>query len=348
MEKNDQIPIQNIYHMLSYAYQTLHLGEYQHLGTERFHDLQDMYAKILTIGIPVLIRGGLYKDYVSIQGTSNVIKGKLDLNTTLKTNTLQRKNIALVYDEFSEDLLLNQLIKATLLYLCRSPKLSRAKRKGFHGFLPYFSQVSDIELHESLWKKVRYHRQNLRYQFIIDVCRLLYEELLLDEHTTTGSHREFQDTQSLASIFEKFIYAFYKRETNYHVFRPQIPWHTDDGFQEALPMMRTDLVLQRDHKTLIIDAKFYSENMRARFEGGQMKHNAQNLYQLFTYVNNWQKKETETVSGMLLYAKTMAEIQPNHLYQVKGHTYAIHALDLQQDFRGIKEDLLCFAQRHLN
>ena len=35
-----------------------------------------------------------------------------------------------------------------------------------------------------------------------------------------------------------------------------------------LPIMQTDLVLQKGNKTLIVDAKFYSENMVARFAGG--------------------------------------------------------------------------------
>lgn len=38
--------------------------------------------------------------------------------------------------------------------------------------------------------------------------------------------------------------------------------------------MQTDLVLQKDKKTLIVDAKFYSENMVARFEGGLKSKNS--------------------------------------------------------------------------
>lgn len=347
MEKNSSIPIQNIYYMLSYAYQTLNLSEYKQIGTEEFQNVNELYAEILSIGIPVLIRGGLSRDYISVEENSNVIKGKIDINATIKKNTLVNKKVAVVYDEFSENILLNQIIKATLVYLSRSNKISRKKRRLFYGLLPYFTEVSDVELDLGLWKNVRYNRQNIRYQFIVDVCRYLYEQLLFDESATSQMIKEVQDEQRLSTLYEKFIFAFFKRETKYKVSRPQIQWRVDDGFTEALPIMQTDLVLQKDNKTLIMDAKFYSENMVARFEGGSAKQISGNLYQMFAYINNWREKPDETVAGMLLYAKTTAINQPNHIYHIKGNQIFVVSLDLQQDYSGIKTDLLACAHQFL-
>jgi 5-methylcytosine-specific restriction enzyme subunit McrC len=345
MERNNNIPIRNIYYMLSYAYQTLNLSEYKQIGTENFENVKELYAKILAIGIPVLIRGGLSKDYISVEETSNVIKGKIDINPTINKNALVIKKVAVVYDEFSVNILLNQIIKATLVYLSRSNKISQTMRKFFYGLLPYFTEVSDVELNFKLWKNLRYNRQNIRYQFIVDVCRYLYEQLLFDESSTSHMMKEVQEEQRLWSLYEKFIYAFFKRETKYKVSHPQIQWSVDDEFTDALPIMQTDLVLQKDKKTLIVDAKFYSENMVARFEGGAEKQKFSNLYQMFTYVNNWKKERGETVAGMLLYAKTTALNQPNHIYHIKGNQILVVSLDLQQDFKGIKENLIAYANQ---
>ncbi|MDX8045372.1 restriction endonuclease [Gracilibacillus sp. S3-1-1] len=345
MEKNNHIPIRNIYYMLSYAYQTLNFSEYKQIGTEKFENIKELYAKILSIGIPVLIRGGLSKDYISVEETSNVIKGKMDINSTIKNNALVNKKVAVVYDEFSENILLNQIIKATLVYLSRSYQISKKMRRLFYGLLPYFTEVSDVELSLNLWKNVKYDRQNIRYQFTVDVCRYLYEQLLLDESSASQMMKEVQDEQRLSSLYEKFIYAFFKRETNYNVSHPQIQWSVDDDFVDALPVMQTDLVLQKDKKTLIVDAKVYSENMAVRFEGGVAKQKSSNLYQIFTYINNWEKEADETVAGMLLYAKTTALNQPNHLYHIKGNQIIVVSLDLQQDFSGIKENLLAHADQ---
>jgi 5-methylcytosine-specific restriction enzyme subunit McrC len=345
MERNKNIPIRNIYYMLSYAYQTLNLSEYKQIGLEKFENVKELYAEILSVGLPVLIRGGLSKDYIRVEETSNVIKGKIDINSTIKKNALVNKKVAVVYDEFSENILLNQIIKATLVYLSRSNKISKKMRRLFYGLLPYFTEVSDVELDLKLWKNVRYNRQNIRYQFIVDVCRYLYEQLLFDESSTSQIMKEVQDEQSLSSLYEKFIYAFFKRETKYNISHPQIQWSVDDEFIDALPIMQTDLVLQKDKKTLIVDAKFYSENMVARFEGGVAKQKSGNLYQIFTYINNWKKEPGETVAGMLLYAKTTALNQPNHIYHIKGNQIFVVSLDLQQDFSGIKENLLAYANQ---
>ncbi|MDQ0233108.1 5-methylcytosine restriction system specificity protein McrC [Metabacillus malikii] len=345
MERNNNIPIRNLYYMLSYAYKTLSLNEYKQVGTEEFENVKELYSEILSIGIPVLIRGGLSKDYISVEETSNVIKGKIDINSTIKKNALVNKKVAVVYDEFSENILLNQIIKATLVYLSRSNKISQKMRRVFYGLLPYFTDVSDVELDLKLWKNVRYNRQNIRYQFIVDVCRYLYEQLLFDESSTSQIMKNAQDEQRLSSLYEKFIYAFFKRETKYNVSHPQIQWSVDDDFVDALPIMQTDLVLQKDKKTLIVDAKFYSENMVARFEGGTAKQKSGNLYQIFTYINNWKKEPDETVAGMLLYAKTTALNQPNHIYHIKGNQIFVVSLDLQQDFSSIKENLLTYANQ---
>ncbi|MBD8068799.1 5-methylcytosine restriction system specificity protein McrC [Bacillus sp. PS06] len=345
MERNNHIPIRNIYYMLSYAYQTLHISDYKQIGTEKFEHVIELYSEILSLGIPVLVRGGLSKEYISVEETSNVIKGKIDINSTIKKNALVNKKVAVVYDEFSENILLNQIIKATLVYLSRSNMINQKKRRFFYGLLPYFTEVSDVELDLKLWKKVRYNRQNIRYQFIVDVCRYLYEQLLFDESSSSQMMKEVHDEQRLSSLYEKFIYAFFKRETKYNVSRPQIQWSVDDAFTDALPIMQTDLVLRKNKKTLIVDGKFYTENMVARFEGGAAKQKSGNLYQIFTYINNWKKEPDETVAGMLLYAKTTALNQPNHTYRIKGNQIFVVSLDLQQNFNDIKEDLLAYANQ---
>ncbi len=156
-----------------------------------------------------------------------------------------------------------------------------------------------------------------------------------------------EDEQRLSSLYEKFIFAFYKRETQYDVTHPQIPWKVDNGIYDALPIMQTDIMVQNQNKTLIIDTKFYSENMAKRFEGGVAKQKSANLYQIFAYVNNWQAKFDETVSGMLLYAKTHSEEQPNHHYEINGNNISIITIDLNCDFEEIKKNLLTLVAKFL-
>ena len=70
-----------------------------------------------------------------------------------------------------------------------------------------------------------------------------------------------------------------------------------------------------------------------------------NLYQIFTYVKNWNAAPDETVSGMLLYARTDDAIQPDNDYQMSGNQISVKTLDLNCDFAVIAAQLDAIADR---
>ena len=67
-----------------------------------------------------------------------------------------------------------------------------------------------------------------------------------------------------------------------------------------------------------------------------------NLYQIFTYVKNKTLQEGFTdheVSGLLLYAKTADEIQPDGDFSMSGNKISVKTLDLNQPFEIISKQL---------
>ena len=72
-----------------------------------------------------------------------------------------------------------------------------------------------------------------------------------------------------------------------------------------------------------------------------------NLYQIFTYVKNKTLQEGFTdheVSGLLLYAKTADEIQPDSDFSMSGNKISVKTLDLNQPFDDIAGQLNKIAQ----
>ena len=128
-----------------------------------------------------------------------------------------------------------------------------------------------------------------------------------------------------------------------------IGWALDDGFGDALPAMHSDIMLAQGSRVLIIDAKYYAHTMQQQFDKRTV--HSGNLYQIFTYVKN---KEAELeragvpheVSGMLLYAKTDEEIQPDNTYQMSGNRISAKTLDLNQPFEAIRAQLDGIAEAH--
>ena len=58
------IPIQNVYYMLSYAFQVLNEQGYKNIATEQFHNTAELMAAILEKGIAIQLKRGLGKEYI--------------------------------------------------------------------------------------------------------------------------------------------------------------------------------------------------------------------------------------------------------------------------------------------
>lgn len=96
-------------------------------------------------------------------------------------------------------------------------------------------------------------------------------------------------------------------------------------------------------------AKYYSHTTQVQFDKHTLHSN--NLYQIFTYVKNRSYQfgeEKNTVSGMLLYAKTEEEIQPDNVYQMNGSQISVKTLDLNQPFAEIANQMDRIVESHFS
>ncbi|WP_278628080.1 5-methylcytosine restriction system specificity protein McrC [Thomasclavelia cocleata] len=87
-------------------------------------------------------------------------------------------------------------------------------------------------------------------------------------------------------------------------------------------------MLQHNEKSLIIDAKYYSKIMQVQYGVHTIRSN--NLYQIYTYVKNYDKDKNGNAVGMLLYAKTDEIVLPHNTYQMDGNVISVDTLDLKQ------------------
>lgn len=324
--------------MLSYAFQTLQEQGYKNIETEKFDNVAELFAAILSKGISLQLKRGINRKYIAIQDTFSSVRGKIDLTESVKTRSLIKARLVCSYDEFSENSELNQILKASMMLLLRSD-ISKTRKKELRRLLVYFANVDDINVHKINWN-IRYDRNNQTYHLLISVCNLLIKGLLQTQSAGNSKLMSF-DEQRMHRLYEKFILEYYKKHyPQISVSAGQIAWQLDDGVNDLLPQMRSDITLRHKNNILIIDAKYYSRTTQVRFDTHTV-HSA-NLYQIFTYVKNKEfelKNVPHRVSGMLLYAKTDESIYPNNTYQMSGNTISVKTLDLNCDFEQIKAQL---------
>ena len=243
------------------------------------------------------------------------------------------------YDEFSTNTQFNQIIKSTMLLLLKA-NITNTRKKSLRNLLLFFSDVNEIDLRFVNWNQ-HYNRSNQSYQMLIGICYLIYNGLLQTQNDGATKIMDFFDEQRMCRLYEKFLLEYYRKEhPELSANASQIAWQLDDSENQLLPKMQTDIMLSQGNNILIIDAKYYSHMTQQQYGTNTLHSN--NLYQIFTYVKNkeFELKDCEhTVSGMLLYAQTDENVIPNNTYQMSGNQISVRALNLNQDFSKISENL---------
>ena len=334
--------------MLAYAFRVLNEDEYKKVETEAFENIADLLSEILSIGVASQVKQGLVKDYLEVSETTSSIRGKINITESINEQSFIKKQLNCTYDEFSVNCCLNQIIKSTLNLLVKSD-LARDRKKKLKRLLMYFTDVDLIDVKCIDWK-IRFDRNNQTYKMLVNICYLVINGLLQSEKSGYVKLMDFEDDQLMSSLYEKFLLNYFKKEhPDIKTHAPQIDWQVDEGWDVMLPKMKTDVTLEYENKVLIIDAKFYKDNLIENY--GRNMHRTANLYQIFTYVKNKQAElqgKDIQVGGMLLYARTKANIQPDSEYVMSGNNISVKTLDLNQEFDAIKKQLNDVVNEYFN
>lgn len=341
----NKIPVGNIYYMLSYAFKDLQEESIVSIKPEEFDNIYELMAEIIIKGISYQLKKGLLHNYESHQEASNVIRGKINFSETLNNEYFHNRKIMCIYDEYTENTVMNRILKSIMLLLIRSDIKSQ-QAEELCRILRYFCNISEIDLFQIRWELLTYNRNNSEYRLLMGVCRIICENML--HSTEDGDIRlvAFFD-KNLNRLYEKFILNYYIK--HYPYLKPnssKIKWATT-GNSEMLPKMQSDIVLSYNNRKLIIDAKLYTSSTHNYY--GYDSFHSHNLYQIFTYVKNEDMNYSGSVSGMLLYAKTKDDLIPNNgvSYDMSGNIITVKSLDLSGSFEDISNQLNNIAENYI-
>jgi 5-methylcytosine-specific restriction enzyme subunit McrC len=338
------IPIENIYYLLCYAWNKLDEKDRVAVSIDDNTRLLDLFAKVLINATRILIKRGIDKSYVDFTTEFSGIKGKLELSQTLKSNLQLKQKTVCTFDEFSANVLTNRILVTTLIRLVRTSGLDGELKSEIKKLLWMFEGIVQIEIKPSVFAQIRLHRNNKFYSFILSVCQIIYENSLPSESAGTWNFVDFtRDERKMNQLFEAFIRNFYRIEQKVYpnVRSEIIRWNfltTESESYQYLPQMKTDITLENEQSKIIIDAKYYKETMIENY--GKEKIKSANLYQLFSYLLN-QHTETEksrTATGILLYPTIEKDYDLKFKYQ--SHNIFIKTINLNTSWKNIEQRLI--------
>lgn len=346
MRKHKGIPIANVYYMLAYAFEFVGDDNLERVEIEEFENQQDMIASLLESGISRLLKQGLHKEYLPRAESLPTVRGKIDVRGTFTNAMARRKTISCEFDELAEDNAFNQILKTTARMLIASKGVQGKTRGGLKKEMLYFSEVRELDPRRIRWDSLRFKRTNSGYRFLVSLCQLVIEGMLMRDSAGDDTLAPEVSEEQMHRVYELFLLRYFQKEyPQLKPAAPQIPWAVDNGYTTMLPAMKSDITLQGDKRILIIDAKYYGETLQHQARYGSASIHSGNLYQIFTYTKNMAVAHPgEDVSGMLLYARTEAALQPDDRFMMEGNAIYVRTLDLSSDFADIESQLGWIAE----
>ena len=344
-----KVPIKNVLYMFSYVWDKVAFQEYTNLDDEDDFDSATILSTLFLINVRSILKRGLYKEYNEINEELKGIRGKIDFKNSLSNLSFENAKAFCYYDILNENNIINQIIKTTAYKLYRADGINEENKRKLNNLLLYLNQVELISITDETFN-IRYNKNNLYTKYLINICELINNSLMLSENK--GTYRFINildDDKTMQNIYELFIFKFYKyhlemKDRLYSVkYQTQLNWELFNGNQEILPKMRLDILLENENKSIIIDTKYYSDYVSS-YRDGKATLISNNMYQMYAYMNHI--NSNKSITGMLLYPLTDEPIDEKYDIKlisnddISSGIFRVRTVNLSKKWEEIEEDLL--------
>lgn len=337
-----QIPIENLYYLLSYAWDHFRDGGGIDVSATSCPDVENLMAKLLGSSIHHLSRTGFERDYLPITESTPRLKGRIHVAESYLGMTPQSGRMICEFDELSHDTPANRLLKSVAWRLLRAPTLTKDNRHALRAAFALIPEARIIPVTDSCFSRIQLHRNTRNYRYALGICQLIHRSLLPEEHTGSRRFRDLlRDEITMSRLFEAFVKNFAIRHCpGSTVSAMTLQWQATEmsgTTADLLPQMITDVTIAWPQRKLILDCKYYQDALTEHH--GNRKFKSANLYQLHAYLTNkavepgWEQAE-----GMLLYPTNGYRL--DHSFLLHGrHRVRLCTIDLQQPWNAIERDL---------
>jgi 5-methylcytosine-specific restriction enzyme subunit McrC len=169
----------------------------------------ELLTRLLAVELNRQMKQGLQRDYVSFEDTLPVMRGRWQLDRQLTRRPHVRHQFDVAYDEFSPDMILNQVFRYVverLRFLSQEPGNRRLLR-NISKWLVDIERLGEVT--QACLEAVHFTRLNRRFQPSFNLARLFLENQTFQ--LMTGKDRTFAFVFDMNRLFEEFVYRFIVR-----------------------------------------------------------------------------------------------------------------------------------------
>lgn len=358
--ENNPIPIRNLFYLLCYAWNVLPILNDVKVGEEDISDAYNLLARVFTYGIGKLIKSGFHRSYVSKQEELKNIKGKIDVNESVKCVANQSQSLICNYDEYSENDTFNQILKYTIDFIVKNKMFDSSIRHDLKKLSIFFAEIDSLAPTKENRTKLVFSRNNVTYRMLIQISIMLYENTFVNEDAGKIKFKDFFRSEQMHKVFEIFILNFYSMHLDkkiYKVHAPKIKWKIDETAHETWDGLfavdddygdrRTDIVVENKNLNLqiIMDAKYYHNTFVKSYMSNEEEDSIRDSHirQVREYLIDSEYPGTKI--GALIYPMTNSNLKNGRIKNIQGTPIVYKTINLADDWENIETDMLEFIRK---
>lgn len=240
------------------------------------------------------VRRGVVRRYESKSDNLTVLRGRLSVTAQIRQNLARPDRLSCDFDEFTEDNLLNQVLKAALRVLHPVVR-NQENLRNIAELLFCFQDVDDVPPAMIKWNLVSTDRLTVRYKPLLTMARLFIEGRSPD--VVTGQGQGFALLFDMNELFESYVGQMVRKVLSQRGLRVHLqgPKRHLAQHSSGVPAfeLRPDIVVTDGaHVEYIVDTKWKRLNESAAREGV----GSADAYQMHAYATQYGAPEV-----MLLY-----------------------------------------------
>lgn len=333
--------------MLVYAWSHYRPDELKLFGKESYDKPVNFLCSLLCQTVNQTIVHDLATEHQRKTERLRTVRGRIELKRTLLSPDWKAGVVVCNHPVVVTDTLENRIIKATLRLLSVSPDLDKSQRSDARRICSKLTQVSDIALARSAFRRTILDRSMRRYRFPLSICELLIDQVMVSD----GSGKNWfanciRDEVAMRKLFEAFVVGLlrHKLKRRFQIGSRRFPPFMVDiekGDGSLVPSMRTDVTLKSASNILIIDTKYTPQAFQEHY--GSRTIRSEHFYQIQAYIEHSSAQfPKHAVSGAVLYPK--AETDLDLRFRSKGRNYTFKTVDLSQEWRRVESEILKLVQ----
>ena len=202
LEIRPKLPIDRVLFLISYALDVRRFKP-EDFAFGQAHDLFEAMIPGFVIQVRRALRRGILRGYRIEEEALHGVRGRIRFNDQIRNRFGIFPPVEVSYDDFTEDIELNRLLKAAIVRLGRMRIRSEGARRSLRSFDRALAEVADVEYGQGAIPDFSFNRLNRHYEPAIRLAQLILESTSVE--LIRGSVRAASFLVDMTKVFENFM-----------------------------------------------------------------------------------------------------------------------------------------------